>query len=169
MKKYIYILLLSTLFVSCSWFSWKKEAPVDLDKHTAKNVIEVPYEEKNGNKVIKVEVNGVPMKMIFDTGCSGMHMSLLEVQNLYKQGAIRSEDFEGESYSFIANGSIVENLVFNLKEIEIGGETGIVLHDVETTVSKNLDAPVLLGNGVIDQLASVEVDNIDGVIRFKKH
>ena len=134
----------------------------------SKTTLSIPYEDNSGVKVIPVKVNGVTMNMIYDTGCSGLHLSLNEVQMLIKQDKLSPHDILGSSYSTIADGSIVENAVINIQRIEIGGEDGIILENIPATVSLNQLAPVLLGNAVLDELASVEVDNISKTINFNK-
>lgn len=162
----ILCMILGVLFVS-SCENKKQAPPYNLD-NLGKSSISIPYEEMGGVKVIPVKVNGVTMNMIYDTGCSGLHMSLNEVQTLYKNGKINDDDILDAEYSTIADGSIVQNGTLNIKEIEIGGKEGIVLHNVKASVSLNQVAPVLLGNAVLDELASVEVDNVDKTINFVK-
>jgi hypothetical protein len=87
---------------------------------------------------------------------------------LYKNGRFSETDIIGTTYSSIADGTIVENGSINIQKIEIGGEDGLTLYNVNATVSLNQDAPVLLGNGVLDEFASVEVDNLDKCINFTK-
>ena len=55
------------------------------------------------------------------------------------------------------------------REVEIGGEDGLVLHNVEATVALNQNAPILLGNDVLDELASVKVDNVNKTINFTRY
>lgn len=109
------------------------------------------------------------MSMIYDTGCSGVHLSLNELQTLFKNGKFSEDDIIGSNYSQIADGSIVENGLINLREVEIGGEDGLVLHNVEATVALNQNAPILLGNDVLDELASVKVDNVNKTINFTRY
>lgn len=131
--------------------------------------ISISYEEMGGVKVIPVKLNGVTLNMIYDTGCSGIHISLNELQTLYKNGKFSQEDVLGVEYSSIADGSIVENGAINIKEIKIGdGDDCLVLHNKKATVALNQVAPILLGNEVLDELASVEVDNINKKIHFYK-
>jgi predicted aspartyl protease len=87
---------------------------------------------------------------------------------LFKNGKFDENDILGVSYASIADGSIVENGLINIKRIEIGGEDGIVLENIQASVALNQDAPILLGNSVLDELASVEVDNISKTINFNK-
>lgn len=142
--------------------------PYNLDQPT-KACISIPYEEFGGVKVIPVKLNGVTMNMIYDTGCSGLHISLNELQTLAKHGKISQDDVLGVSYSTIADGSIVQNGLINIKQIEIGsGDELIKLENVQASVALNQDAPILLGNAVLDELASVEVDNVEKTINFYK-
>lgn len=153
------------LLASCGKKSSKP--PYNLEQEATES-ISIPYEEVGGVKVIPVKLNGITMNMIYDTGCSGIHLSLNEVQSLAKNGKLDVNDILGASYSTIADGSIVENGTINIKRIEIGGEEGIVLENITASVALNQVAPILLGNAVLDELASVEVDNIEKTIIFNK-
>lgn len=125
----------------------------------------IPFREENGVKYIHVEVNGMPLEMIFDTGCSGTLLSLAEANYLYQKGKLAKEDLLGISKSQIADGSIVENMVVNLKEIVIDDQ--IVCPNVTATVSNNLNAPLLLGNEILNRLATITIDNDNNKLKFK--
>ena len=77
MKNILNIANFVALTISCSC-SGDKKPPVDLSSHkpVAQNVVEVPYEEMAGVKTITAKLNGVSLDMIFDTGCSGISLSL---------------------------------------------------------------------------------------------
>ena len=159
------------LGVICSCDNKQKKPPVDLkekEKVELNSEVEVPYTELGGVKTIPVKLNGVSMDMIFDTGCSGMSISLNELLTMQKNGKFSESDVVGISASTIADGSVVETGVINLSEVEIGGKDGIKIHNVQASVALNQVAPILLGNGVIDAVASVEVDNINKTIKFKR-
>lgn len=160
-------IVILTLCTSCN--SSSKKPPVDLSGLKQKRDICIPYTEVKGVKSIPVKLNGITMNMIYDTGCSGMHLSLNELQTLYKNGKFNETDITGTSMSQIADGSVVENGLVNIREIEIGGKDGIVLTNIEASVSLNQEAPILLGNGVLDKIASVEVDNVKKTINFKRY
>ena len=170
MKKIISYALLAIcsmmLIVSCK--PKNDRPPYQLDNpNTA--TISIPYEDIGGVKTIPVKLNGITMNMIYDTGCSGIHLSLNEVQTLYKNGKLTANDILGSDYSSIADGSIVEVGKINIKEIIIGtDDNALVLHNKEARVSLNQVAPILLGNEVLDELASVEVDNVGKTINFYK-
>ncbi|MGN0211288.1 MAG: retroviral-like aspartic protease family protein [Muribaculaceae bacterium] len=127
--------------------------------------ITVPFEERDGVKYIKVSVNGFGFKMIFDTGCSSTLISVAEANYLYQKGYLTQEDILDTGYSQIADGSIVENMIINLKEVIIDDQ--IRCTNVTACVSQNVNAPLLLGNEILDRAESYSVDNDNKVIKFK--
>ena len=129
------------------------------------NIISVPFTEKNGVKFVNVSVNGIGLEMIFDTGCSGTLISVAEANYLYQKGCLKPDDFLGTSKSQIADGSIVEDMIILLKEVVIDGR--IVCPDVTATVSANSNAPLLLGNEVLNRVAAYAIDNENKTINFK--
>lgn len=170
MKRIIFytFLCFGVTFAMTSCKQKNDKPPYQLDT-PSKPSVSIAYEEMGGVKVIPVKLNGVTLNMIYDTGCSGIHISLNELQTLYKNGKFSQEDVLGVEYSSIADGSIVENGSINIKEIKIGdGDDCLVLYNKKATVALNQVAPILLGNEVLDELASVEVDNVKKRINFYK-
>ncbi len=168
-----YIFLLCA--ISCSSGTGSKNsnsAPIKLPSQggarSNRSDIRIPFEERGNVKIITVKLNGMSMDMIFDTGASGVHLSLHELQTLAKNGQFSDADCIGTSLSQIADGSIVENGLIILRSVMIGGENGIEVTDVEATVALNQDAPLLLGNNVLDEFASYTIDNESKNIIFKK-
>lgn len=132
-------------------------------------VVEVPYTEEGGVKFVHVKVNGVGWDMIFDTGCSGTLLSLSEARYLSEKGLLVKDDILGTTHSQIADGSIVENMVVRLNKVSIIAcdGTSIDCYNVKATVSNNVDAPLLLGNEVLDEVATgYTIDNARKVISF---
>ncbi len=169
---YMFATLCFLLFLSCE--SNKKRSTrsvyIDIDADIPNGELtEVPYKEAGGVKFVHVKVNGVGWDMIFDTGCSGTLLSLSEARYLAEKGLLLESDILGTAQSQIADGSIVENMVVNLRKVSIiasGGET-IDCYNVNATVSSNIDAPLLLGNTVLDEVAyDYTIDNTRKVISF---
>ena len=130
------------------------------------DIVAVPFIESNGVKYIEVELNRTfTVRMILDSGCSGALISVAEAQHLYSKGVLTDEDFVGKSKSMIADGSVVENMVVNLREVIIGGK--IICPNVQATVSSNAQVPLLLGNEILNRTASYTVDNQNKTINFK--
>lgn len=142
----------------------RKNPPVDLSPAETGNKVCIPYTEFAGVKTIPVKLNGVSMDIIFDTGCSGMTISLHELKTLLKNGQLKESDFLNETTSAqTADGNVTENAMINLREVEIGGK---VFTNIKASIIPAQEAPILLGNGVLDKVASVEVDNINKTINF---
>ena len=150
----------------------KKPIYVDLeeateDSHYAQSgeEIVVPFRNENGVKYVSVKVNGVGFEMIFDTGCSGALISVAEANYLYQKGKLTQDDILGTAQAQIADGSVVENMIVNLKEVVINDQ--ILCPNVKATVSSNINAPLLLGNEILDRLATIKIDNENETLNFK--
>lgn len=128
-------------------------------------IISVPFREENGVKYVPVKVNGLGFEMIFDTGCSMATISIAEAEYLYKKGVLTENDIKGTALSQNADGVISENMTVVLHEVIIGDR--IFCGDVEAIVSNNNNAPLLLGNEILDRAAAFSVDNQNKVINFK--
>lgn len=165
-KKIIIVLTIcAILFSSCGGETKKPNVPfVEGSSEYYNEDIVVPYKDYGGVRTIQVKINNCSeFPMIFDTGCSGLTLSIAEVYVLAKQGCISAEDIEGYDYSTIADGSIVQNMIINLRQIQIGD---LVCHDISASVIDNENAPILLGNGVLNQVSSFSTDNVNKTIIF---
>lgn len=112
-------------------------------------------EKKEDVYYVPGEINGVPLKFIFDTGASNVYLSLTEALFMLKNGYLSEKDFGNTSYSQIANGDIVENTEVLLKEVKVGP---IVLNNVKAMVSNTISAPLLLGQSAIQKLGPIQLD-----------
>ena len=181
--KYLSFILIAILFASCEGkkkrpafydngadteidsVAYDNEVSSDYEQMSDAEIVSIPFTEKNGVKYVNVSVNGFGFEMIFDTGCSGTLISVAEANYLYQKGYLTQDDIMGVSQSQIADGSIVENMVINLKEVILDGK--IRCTDVTATVSANNNAPLLLGNEVLNRVAAYAVDNENQTINFK--
>lgn len=155
------------LLVSCSGRKIKPEplaATIYEDNYSSVGYIDVPFTYQGGVRYIQVKINNcTEFPMIFDTGCSGMAISMLELATLVKHGYITDEDIIGSTSAQIADGSIVEETVVNLRNVKIGEYE---CADVYATVAKSMAAPLLLGNGALKNVQRFQVDDDNRVIRF---
>ncbi len=139
---------------------------MEIEYERSENTISVPFTEKGGVKFIDVTVNGeFTVPMILDSGCSTTLISIAEARYLYEKGCFTQDDVLGVSQSQIADGSIVSDMVINLRQLIIGDK--IICYNVRATVSSNAQAPLLLGNEVLDRAPSYSVDNVNKEVIFK--
>ena len=130
---------------------------VNSNKHTnnsgVKNVIKMKM--SGGVYLIPAKVNGSNMDFIFDTGASDITISQVEALFLYRQGTLTEEDFIGVQQYQIADGSISEGSIINLKTVQIGNK---VLYNVKASIIHNTSAPLLLGQSALNQFGQITID-----------
>ncbi len=121
-------------------------------------------EVENGVRYVWIEVNGIRLRFIFDTGASNICISPIEASLLYRQGTLQKNDILDKEYFQDATGRISEGTKIHLRKIKVGN---IVLQNVEATVVDNVNAPLLLGQSVLERFGSIEIDNENNVIILK--
>lgn len=164
----LFILLCAALVVDCTPKKKKSVPYYDYSvSYEDGSSINIPFTVDQGVKWVSAKINGVSTDMIFDTGCSGVLISPLELAQLMKRGVLSESDCVDRVLSQIADGSVVEEDVYLLKTLELtDGTNTIVCTNVRTSVSSSLNGPVLLGNDVFDRVASFTVDNDSRLIKF---
>ena len=88
----------------------------------------VRMEANGGVYLVPINVNGLDLKFIFDTGASSICISSAEATVMVRQGQITEDDILGQQQFQDATGRVSVGTIVNLKTVEIGG---IVLHNVE--------------------------------------
>lgn len=124
----------------------------------------VKMRQVNGLYYVPCMINGTNMDFIFDTGASEIVMSLAEALFLFKQGKLSDDDVMGNVHFQIADGSIEEGTIVNLKEVTIGNKT---IHDVEATIISNIEAPLLLGQSALSRFGTLSIDYNRNEITFE--
>jgi aspartyl protease family protein len=122
------------------------------------------FEQENGVKYVWIEVNEIKLRFVFDTGASNICISIAEASVLYRQGTLTDEDFIGVENFQDASGRISEGGKVNLKKVKVGNN---ILENVEATVIENVDAPLLLGQSVLERFGNIVIDNENNRIVFK--
>ena len=110
-------------------------------------------------------INGLPLKFVFDTGASSVTISSVEAAFMLKNGYLTSDDIKGKEYFSTATGDIHEGTIIKLKEIKIGDA---VLKNVEASVVQNQQAPLLLGQSVLESFGTITIDNINSKLVIKQ-
>ena len=118
---------------------------------------EIPmHRRRGGTYEVPCAVNGLPLKFIFDTGASDITLSSVEADFMLKNDYLSEKDFRGSRKYLTASGSICDGAVVCLKEVKVGDVT---LRNVEASVVKNQQAPLLLGQSALERLGSITIDN----------
>jgi clan AA aspartic protease (TIGR02281 family) len=129
-------------------------------------ISEVPMKKMySGVYEVDCNVNGLPLKFIFDTGASNVSISSVEAQFMLKNGYLKSDDIKGKEYFSTATGEISEGTIIRLREIKIGDA---VLRNIEASVVHNQQAPLLLGQSVLERFGTITIDNINSKLIIKQ-
>lgn len=123
----------------------------------------VKMESAGGVYLVPINVNGLDLKFIFDTGASSICISSAEATVMVRQGKITRDDVLGQQQFQDATGGVSVGTVVNLKSVEIGG---VVLHNIEATVVDNIQAPLLLGQTALAKFGKISIDYDDLTIEF---
>ena len=134
---------------------------LDLDRY---NLVQFREEKKiiklkNENGVYKIPVkvnNSLTLDFVLDLGASDVSISPDVFSVLLKTGSIDPSDIIGKQSYKLADGSIVEHTVINLKSLTIGG---IKLDNIKASVSDSNNSPLLLGQSALKKLGTYSIDN----------
>jgi len=124
----------------------------------------VKLEHSDNCYYIPTKVNGIPMKMLLDTGASNLTISIVEYEFMRKQGLLKDSTAE-ETQAIIANGEEVKCYTIKIDEITIGD---IPIKDVECDVMEQQNAPVLLGMNVLKKLGNFSIDYQQNLLIIKE-
>ena len=116
---------------------------------------EVPFTKDNGVTKVKCTINDLPLHFIFDTGASDVTISSVEAQFMLKNDYLKPTDIKGKEYYGTASGDIAEGTVIILRKVSFGG---MELDNVKASVVHNQQAPLLLGQTVLNRLGKIEID-----------
>ena len=133
----------------------KEETPVAMTRSEEKTV-EIPFIPRGAVKEVRCSINGLPLYFLFDTGASDVTISSVEAAFMFKNGYLTSKDVIGKNMYLTASGDVVEGTVINLNTIELGDLT---LTNVRASVVKGQNAPLLLGQSVLNRLGKIEINN----------
>lgn len=133
------------------------------------------HSTSNGKSVVKMrkeygvyyvpcKINNVEMEFIFDTGASNVVISLTEALFLYKQHKLSDDDILDSEYFQVADGSIAEGTVVNLRSVTIGDKT---IYNVKASVVHNMEAPLLLGQTALSEFGRISIDYTKNEIVFE--
>lgn len=140
MKHYTNRLLILQALVFCSLFCYAQTT--------------IQLEKEGGVYKVPCVVNGLKLKLIFDTGASNVCISQSVAIMMLENDYLSVDDIKGTSHSKVADGRIVDHTIINLKRIQIGDK---LLTDVEAIVIHGQTAPLLLGQSALKKLGRYSI------------
>jgi clan AA aspartic protease (TIGR02281 family) len=126
-------------------------------------IVEVPFTAANGVTKVNCTINGLPLNFVFDTGASDVTISQVEANFMFKNGYLSDKDIIGKQHYQTADGNISVGTVINLGSINFGG---LSLTNVRASVVQSQNAPLLLGQSVLQRLGKIEIDNEQRLLKI---
>jgi clan AA aspartic protease (TIGR02281 family) len=130
---------------------------------TTERIVEIPFTKSGGVTKVDCTINNLPLIFIFDTGASDVTISQVEANFMYKNGYLDSRDVVGKKTYQVATGAIAVGTTIILKEIKFGG---LILRDVRASVVESQNAPLLLGQTILQRLGKIEIDNTQRILKI---
>lgn len=124
--------------------------------------VDIPFVKEGVMCKVACAVNSLPLHFIFDTGASDVSMSTVEASFMLKNGYLKPQDLSGKEYYMTASGEIAEGTKVKLREVIFGG---LKLTNVKASIVKSQNAPLLLGQSVLQQLGKIQIDNEKSIIK----
>ena len=138
----------------------------DMESEAEMVVSEIDMKKMYGGTYeIPCSVNGLPLKMIFDTGASDVTISSVEASFMLKNGYLSDSDVKGKKHYMTASGDIHEGTILKLKEVKLGDA---VLKNIEASVVHSQKAPLLLGQSVLEKFGTITIDNVNSKLIIKQ-
>ena len=103
---------------------------------------------------VPCEVNGLKVKMVFDTGAAAVSISENLAEMMLENGYLLGDDFGDKAKAITADGRIVDNTRVNLRMVKIGD---IKLTNVAAVVIGGQRTPLLFGQSSIQKLGEVSI------------
>ncbi len=112
--------------------------------------------EDNGVYKVPCEINGLKVKMIFDTGASTLSISSLLTEMMLENNYLTIDDFKGKSKAITADGRIINSTEVLFRTVTLGD---ITLTNINAVVVGNQYASLLFGQSAIQKLGSISIND----------
>ncbi len=127
------------------------------------NVISFKTQEKTGLYVIPVILNGFNEEFVYEDRAAAQ-VNAEKALEMLNDGIIGKEDFEGDISQVLANNSIRNNSIFNIKELRIGART---IRNVKFVVVQRQINPIVLGRQIMQRIGNYTIDENTLQITFE--
>lgn len=132
-------------------------SPAPAKESVDSTVTELAFTRHSGGTFeVPCTINGLALRMVFDTGSSDITISSVEANFMMKNNYLSDKDVRGKRNYMTASGEIRSGTVINLREVTVGD---IRLKDVEASVVESQRAPLLLGQSAMERFGTITIDN----------
>jgi peptidoglycan-associated lipoprotein len=114
------------------------------------NTVRFTEEAKTGIYITPCIIDGYNEEFAYDKGSDPM-ISLEKALDLLKWGAFSKEDFDGDPEEILANNTIADRAVINIKEISVANKT---ITDIKIRVNHKLRYDLVFGESLMKQFGS---------------
>lgn len=113
----------------------------------------IKMKQDDGISTVPCKLNGLNLSFSFATAEPGVKIALAEANFMFKNRYLGAGDII--SPAGYTGDELVEGIIINIKEIEFAG---LKLNNINATVTKDLTAPLLLGQTALAKLGPVQMD-----------
>lgn len=126
---------------------------------------EIKLIRRNGVYEVPVSLNNVlKINIILDSGAADVSIAPDVALTLIRTGTIKDTDWlAGRTYRF-ADGSTAKSMRFKLESVDIGDKH---LKNVDASIAKSLNSPMLLGQSALQNLGKYTIDYQKEVLQFE--
>lgn len=127
---------------------------------------QIRLKKEEGVLKVPVKINGVlNIDFILDSGASEVTIPPDIAMTLYKTGTISDKDWLPGRYYRFADGSVAKSYRFMLKSLQIGEYE---FNNVSCAIASSTEAPLLLGQNVLERFGAYTIDNRQLLLSFEK-
>lgn len=115
---------------------------------------------------IPIKINNSNVSFyILDTGASEGTISLKVFGELYEKGKITEKDLLKPLEYMMADGRKIVSHRVMIREMDLGG---VIIENIPMSISKEYDAPLLVGSNLLSRFSIVEIDNFNSCMYLSK-
>lgn len=127
------------------------------------NVVPFTIQDKSGMYVVPVIMNGFTQEFVYEDRAAAQ-VSLQKALDLLNERIISKNDFEGDVSKILANNSVRNNSIFNIKELRIGAKT---IKNVKFVVVHRQQNPIVIGRQVMQRIGNYTISKEAKEITFE--
>jgi aspartyl protease family protein len=135
--------------------NFSRDSNFNSDRKRFGGSVEIKLREQSGVYFLPVNIDGVEIEFILDTGASFISLSRRAVERLVNSNVISENDITGKTSLIDANGDISEAFTVNLRKIQIGRS---IQRNVEAAIIDSEDSDCLLGQTWLKRFGKFSID-----------